>query len=166
MLHLLKVIEAQLWRDGKVVWETRDRPNTLHSLGTKFVLQGLFNTAEVGIPPFYYAGLDNRPSPAVGDLLSGINTEPATFGYQRVAISSSNGFVVSVVDDVYQATSGVLTFNATGGTWGPVQNVFLATTNDNTGILVSTIQLDGPHFVNDAEKLTLRVGVSLKDCPE
>lgn len=166
MLHLVRVIEAKLWRGDEVVWETSNKLNTLHSLGQKFVLQAIFNTLEAGVPPFFYAGLDNRVEPAESDILSEINTEPAIFGYQRVAVSSSNGFQVSVVDDVYQATTGVLTFNGTGGTWGPVQNVFLATTNDNSGTLISTIALDGPHFVNDGERLTMRFGIALKDCPE
>lgn len=165
MIHLFKVLNIKLWRGNRVMWERHNLKNILHTAAQQYALRCLFNTTEASVPSFYYAGLDNRVSPAASDVLSELDTEPATFGYQRVAISSADGFVVSLNDGgLYQATTGVITFNGTGGTWGPVQNVFLATTADNTGVLISTIALDGPHFVGNGEKLTMQFGVSLGDC--
>jgi hypothetical protein len=79
-------------------------------------------------------------------------------------VSSTTGFTIGLnTDDIYQATSNVLTFVASGGSWGPVKNVFLATTVNNSGVLLSTAALDGSRFLNDGESTTLRLGLTLRD---
>jgi hypothetical protein len=164
----MTVLEVKhLSDDGKVKWEQYKVPNLIHSSGELYCLTALFSTVVTQIPANYYVGLDNRASPAATDTLANLSQEPSQFGYGRQPLSSGTGFVVSITNDgIYQAVSNVLTFSAVSGTWGPVKNVFLATSADNTGLLISTATLDGTHFLNDGEQLTLRIALTLKDVPE
>jgi len=155
---------THLDRFGRVVWHREGIKNLVHLQGEQFCLTALFSTGSMSVPANYYAGLDNRTTPAVSDTLGNLSGEPSQFGYSRQAIASATGFVVALNNDnVYQATTNVLTFNATGGTWGPVSTIFLATTADNSGLLISTANLDGTHHVADGEKLTIRVALTLAD---
>jgi hypothetical protein len=165
MTRLLTVKTIRhLGRDGEVLWEQREVPNIWHRGGEVFCLGVLFNSAETALPANYYCGLDNRSSLAVSDTLANLSQEPTQFGYGRQAISSASGFTIDLNEfDVYQATSGVLTFEAVGGTWGPVRNIFLATSLSSGGVLMSTAALDGSRSVADGEKLSLQIGLTLRD---
>lgn len=165
MLHLLRILDIKHWRDGEVVWEASDLPNTLHRTGELYALRGLFATASQDAVPFYYVGMDNRTDIAVNDTITSLSGEPTVNGYQRQAVSAASGFTVTLNESSghYEAVSGVLTFTASGGTWGPVLNLFLATSNGNSGLLISSVQMDGTHYVSNGESLTVRLGVRLWD---
>jgi len=168
MKHLMTVLEIKhLDRNGKVIWERRGLKNLIHSQGEQYCLTALFNTENQSIPANYFAGLDNRTTPALSDTLANLSQEPTQFGYARQAITSGSGFSIALNSQgVYQATSNILIFNATGGSWGPVRNVFLATSSNNTGKLICTAPLDGPHTVVSGEQMTLRIALTLKDLGE
>lgn len=165
MRHLMTILEARhLSKSGEVLWGQNIVKNTIHLKGELYCLTALFRTDTTSIPANYYAGLDNRATPASSDTLDNLSQEPTQFSYSRQATSSATGFDVALNNSgVYQATSRVLTFNAVGGTWGPVSNIFLATSVDNTGYLISTAKLDGSHFVGNGEKLTIRMAMTLTD---
>lgn len=166
MLHLLRILEVKhLDVDGSVIWESRDLPNTLHKTGEEYVLQACFCNAVQGVVDFYYAGMDDRETISVDDTMADVTAEPAAYGYIRQAISSASGFTVSenIATDHFEAVSGILTFTATGGTWGPVRNLFLATASDEDGILISSVAMDGTHFVSNGQQLTVRIGIRLWD---
>ena len=83
------------------------------------------------------------------------------------AVSSSNGFTIVLgSDNNYRAKSSIVTFSASGGSWGPVQNLFLATSTSNSGYLISTAQFNPlqTRTLANGESLTLRISVGLTNC--
>lgn len=151
--------------DGVVLWERHNVHNLFHSQGEQFLIQVAFATATGTIVPAnYYLGLDNRSSITLGDNLSFIFQEPTGNGYARQPISSSTGFAISLSNNNYQATSSIATFIATGGSWGPVQNLFLATSQTSTGFLLSSVALDASRSLTIGQQLTMRLALSLINC--
>jgi hypothetical protein len=162
MLTVLEIKHFDVF--GNVIWENYNLPNMVHDEGEAFYLGVLYNSAVTPLPSNYYCGLDNRTSIANEDTLGNLYQEPTQFGYARQAVSSVNGFTIAKnAADVWQATTNVVTFIASGGGWGSVKNLFLATTSNNSGKLISTVLLNGSHFLNDGEKITLRMGLTLRD---
>ena len=80
MLHLLRILDIKHWRDGEVVWEASDLPNTLHRTGELYALRGLFATASQDAVPFYYVGMDNRTDIAVNDTIMQLVSPAMPFG--------------------------------------------------------------------------------------
>jgi len=165
---IMKVLEIQhLSRDKKVLWERRNLRNMLHLKGEEFLLRGAFTGGRVStvIPENYYLGLDNRPTileeQEMGDLIS----EPTYAGYTRQPVSSSGDFSVVFEDGHYQAISIVVAFEAINGQWGPVQNLFLSDMATTSGILISTTALETAVVVEAGESVTMRLAMSLRDCP-
>ena len=54
-------------------------------------------------------------------------------------------------------------FTATGSGYGPVSNLFLATTSDNTGILIATAVLSAPITFTNSSSVNMRMRLSLQD---
>ena len=171
MKHIIEILEIKhLSKNGTVLWEAHNLPNMLHISGEQFILLATFvggGIANTYIPASYYFGLDNRTSLAAADtLLTVAATEPATYGYNRAVVSSSGQFAVSVAMTGHNlATSPIVTFSAIGGPWGPVRNMFLSTTANNTGYLIASVALLSSVTLNAGEQLSARIGLGLKDCP-
>lgn len=164
---LIKIIEIKkIDKLGNVVWTQNNIPNLLHLRGEEFILRAAFTGGRVSdvIPENYYIGLDNRGVISESQELSDITGEPSFSGYERQSISSSGDFTVSLDNGHYQAISPVMVFSANGGSWGPVGVLFLCDSSDNSGTLISSVQLQTPIMLNDGESVTLRFGGSLKDC--
>lgn len=159
---LVKILEIQHARDNKVIWEDKNLYNTFHTGGELFLLSCAFDNDGTVPPANYYFGLDNRTSVAVDDLLTDIEDEPTGGGYLRAAVSSSGQFTIENVDGVYRAISQVVTFNGTGVGWGPVSKLFLATSSDNSGLLISTVNLSSPATVIAGDSISMRMGLSLQ----
>ena len=164
----MKVLTIQHLRNDKVIWEQQDIRNLLHLSGEQFVLQAAFTGGQVNnvIPSHYYLGLDDRSTINPQDNMTSLVGEPVGHGYTRQAISSSGDFTV-VFGSInhYQAISPIIAFQAIGGSWGPVQNLFLTNRADNGGALISSVQLAIPVTVQDADSITIRIAMSLRDCP-
>lgn len=164
MRHLLTLLEVNHIRDGKVIWKANDLKNVTHLQGDEFCLYSLFQTTVASTPTFYYIGLDNRDTLSVNDAMpSGLLNEPTTNGYSRQPVSSASGFTVSKVSGVYRATSLVVAFSATGGSYGPVKNVFLTNRIDNNGYLIASVALGSSRTFSDGDTFTLQFGLSLRD---
>lgn len=163
MVHLLKIDEIKhIDVDGSVLWEHKDLLNLFHLEGEYFLLNLAFNTSEgLEVPSSYYLGLDARTTPEIDDDLSSLSGEPTQNGYLRQSISSLNGFDVSIVEDNYRAISDIMTFTATGGSWGPVTNMFLATSADDSGYLISTADLESSRTLLAGQSITLKVSIGL-----
>lgn len=167
---LLKVLEA--WKTdaaGNVVWRSENLYNTFHLAGEQFMLQAAFTGGQDStvIPNNYYFGLDSRSTLAAADTMTTIvnsGNEPATNGYSRVAVASSDMFIVSLVNDHYRAYGPILSFAATGGSWGPVTKLFLTTANDDSGPLIASVALNTTLTLAANEAFNVRMGLSLKDC--
>lgn len=161
MIHLMKIEEIQHVKDNNVIWEQKNIDNVFHSLGHYFLLNVAFRTSTgIEVPSSYYLGLDNRTSTQSSDTFSSLSGEPTQNGYTRQAVNSLNGFTVSL-DTVYKAVSGTVTFTATGGSWGPVKNLFMATSSGSTGYLLATSTLDTSRTVLEGESLIMRISVAL-----
>jgi len=161
-LQLLKLLSLELFnRDGKLIYQEKNKPNLTHDLGEKFILDAAFTDASV-IPENFYFGLDNRDSIAEDDVMADLIDEPSGNGYARQAVSSEGDFTVALNgSDVYQATSPIVTFSASGGDIGPVNHLFLATTNTGSGILISSVSFTSPLIINDGGSVNMRFGLTL-----
>ena len=163
MVHLVKIIEIDhLDANGNIIWNQKNIKNTFHQEGEYFLLSVAFNSVSgVTVPTSYYLGLDNRVNIQLNDGLENLSEEPTQNGYTRQAVSSANGFTVSLQSDNYLAVSTIVAFQATGGSWGPIRNIFLATTSTNSGYLLSSVALSEQRTVNDGENLTMRLSLGL-----
>lgn len=164
---ILKIIEiAHLNVLGEEIWSARNVFNLLHEEGEEFLLRAAFTGGPVStvIPEEYYLGLDNRSTPLAADTMDDLVGEPTSNGYARQPISSSGDFSINFESNHFIATSPIVAFRATGGNWGPVSNLFLTTSDDNTGFLISTAPLTAPVTVNSGESITMRIGLQLRSC--
>ena len=160
---IMKVLEAQHVRNNKVIWEDCDLYNMLHAEGQEMILNAVF--AGGSIPSSYYLGLDNRTSLAVTDNLANLLAEPSTKGYVRFTASASSDFTVAAeTSGNFKSQSVLLTFTAAGGSWGPVKNLFMSSSLDNTGKLISSVALSDPLTLVDGDIINLRINLSLTDC--
>jgi hypothetical protein len=160
---IMKVLEVQHIRNNKVIWEDHDLYNMLHAEGQEIILNAVF--AEGAIPTAYYLGLDNRATLAVVDNLASLVAEPSTNSYSRFTASSSSDFTISAVTSGdFKAQSVLLTFIAAGGGWGPVKNLFMSSSSDNAGKLISSVALSESLTLVDGDIINLRINLSLTDC--
>lgn len=160
---IMKVLEIEHVRQGEVIWRDRNLYNTLHTLGEQFLLQCCFVNNGNVVPANYFLGLDNRNVISVDDAMTDLVDEPTGEGYLRQTVSSSTGFSIQIVNDVYQALSEIVTFSAQGGSWGPVANLFLTTTADNSGVLLASVPLSQPATLLDGDAINMRMSLSLQD---
>jgi hypothetical protein len=91
--------------------------------------------------------------------------EPSGGGYVRQEIASAGDFAINFENDHFVATSPIVAFRATTGSWGPVSNLFLTNMDDNTGYLISTAVLQSAIALNPGDAVTMRIGMKLRDCP-
>lgn len=162
-MKLLEVVHLDV--NKNVISKQHNILNMLHRTGEQYIL----NSAFIGSKPdFFYFGLDGRTTLAAIDTMVTISNngnEPTINGYSRVAVSSSNAFSLNLSSEHYVATCPVISFSATGGSWGPVKNLFLTTASDNTGILIASAPLSQNTTLSAGDTLNVRLGLSLRDIP-
>jgi len=160
---LLFVESVEYYEGGKLAWSKGPFHNVLHRLGEEFILKVAFSTTTK--PTNYFLGLDNRTTVAAGDAIGNISGEPTGNGYARQAVSSTTGFTVSQYNltDGYKVLSSVVGFTAVGSSWGPVKNLFMTTTADNSGVLISSIALDTGFSVQAGGTVLMRMGLILRN---
>lgn len=165
---ILKIPEIKLVRSGEVVWKQENLRNLLHSGGEEMILKTLFYNDGTMPPAYYYLGLDARGSINYSDTMNDLVNEPSGSGYQRQSLQSSSvgsaGFSITTGTLLHKAVSNIVSFGATG-TYGPVYNLFLTDASDNSGNLISSVALSSPVTVYSGDTLSLRMTLSLKDCP-
>lgn len=170
MNHVIQILDIyHKDKDGNILWEAHNLPNMLHIVGEEFMLKAVFTggVTNTFIPANYYFGLDNRVALVAADTLATTAvTEPTTNGYARVPVSSTAQFTVAIAMTGHNvASSPLVTFQAVGGNWGPVTNLFMATTINNTGYLIASVPLLSTQTVTAGNTLSGRIGLGLKDCP-
>ena len=166
MKHLLTILEIDHVRNGEVIWQAENLKNVLHTQGEEYMLTALFKTTVADIPTFYYLGLDNRTTPDASDAFpTALQDEPTTNGYSRQAVSSATGFVIEEVDGITRATSLIVSFAASGGSWGPIRNLFLTDKINDTGYLIATAPLGSTRTLQDGDFITMKFALALKDVP-
>ena len=162
---ILKILEIQHIRDGKVIWEDHDILIILHTDGELFMLYCCFNNDGTVVPANYYFGLDSRSTVIAANTMSTISTlEPVGNGYSRQTVSSNGGFSIQLANGYYRAVSSILTFSATGA-YGPIRNVFMTNASDNSGNLISSAALSSAVTFASGDSITVRMSLQLKDCP-
>lgn len=164
---LLTIIEIQ-HRDshGNLLWESKDIKNLLHQDGEEFMLRAAFTGGQNStiIPENYYLGLDSRTTLFSTDTMDDLVGEPSSGGYERQTISSEGDFSINFQDSHFIATSPIVVFRATAGSWGPVRNLFLTTQDDDSGYLISTAPLDSLVSLTAGDSVTLRISLRIRGC--
>ena len=160
---LVKILEVQHVRNGEVLWESKNLLNTLHVGGELFILTCCFDNDGTLPPANYYFGLDNRPTITADDLLTDLVNEPSGNGYLRAAVASNGQFTVDILSGVYRASSQIVTFSATSTGWGPVSNLFLATTSNNDGVLIASAPLSNTITLAGGDAVNMRMALALQD---
>jgi hypothetical protein len=168
MKHLITIKEIKHFgKNGKVIWQAKDLPNIFHNDGEEFMLKVCFS-GEESVPANYYFGLDKRSSLLASDNLASLVDEPNNEfnGYRRQSISSEGQFVINTSSSHYYAKSPIIHFSASGGSWGPVNNLFLSTVaqNDYDGYLLASVPLSHVMSLSDGESMSVVMGLSLKNC--
>ena len=160
--HLIKIIHAQhLSKQGNVLWEAKNLYNTVHTEGEGYILTALFSDPS-SIPTNYYFGLDARATIAVSYGIADLSGEPSGNNYAR-QLASSTGFTISVQGAHYRADSPLVIFDAIGGAWTSVKNLFLTDKVDGTGSLIASVSLSSTLTLSAGERITLQMGLSLTD---
>lgn len=160
---LVKILEIQHIRNGKVIWEEHNLRNLLHTTGEAFILRCAFINNGAIVPANYYFGLDARPTIALADTMADILDEPSGNGYVRQQVSSNGGFSLTVVGGVNRAVSSILTFTSTGAGYGPVKNLFLTDQSGAGGTLISSNPLSSPITLAGGDSVNLRLSLQLSD---
>jgi len=109
---------------------------------------------------YFYIGLTNMASIVKTTVLSSMTDEVVGSGYTRQQIERSvTGWPQIILDSGnYMAISKVVSFNASA-TWTQATKMFLATTLDNTGVLISAANLSTTRTLveNDILDVTYRI---------
>ena len=114
-------------------------------------------------PTEFYVRLCND-SLVETDTLDDILNEPSGNGYSPQLVErSTTGFPTIELDSGdYRLISKTVTFTADGGNIGPVNTMFIATTSDNTGVLLAFLNLSLVRTILDGDSGTaeLRIKIS------
>lgn len=162
-LNLLTVDWIEHIRNGHILWRGENLKNVLHEDGEEYIVTAAFVPGDI-VPDNFYLGLDARPTVVVSDQLADLVSEPSTNGYSRQAIDSTDGFTIAVNDGGYfEATTAIVGFAAGGGSWGPVKNLFLSTTQNNDGYLIATVALTSDLTLSDGDYVSMRMKIALRD---
>lgn len=134
--------------------------------GEQLILDVFFRGATP--PAGFHLGLCNV-SGGVANMaetltLATLTGELSGNGYSRQAIERNSTGWPSLALDAgdYQATSSEETFTAAGGSIGPGNVAFLATTSDNTGKLLCAVDLSTPRTLANGESLKVTYKVKLQ----
>lgn len=159
----------------KIKYEEHNIKNMLHKEGEEYILNALFKDSQSIPVNGYYVGLDVRPTFDKNDTLSEIIGEPTVNGYRRQNVPLSN-WSLQISNDVWFAKSGTIIFSAindqgTDTGWGPVTNIFLATTNERcermpgscVGKLISSAKLGSSVSIGNKESVVMEMSLSLYD---
>ncbi len=132
----------------------------LHTDGLQFILEVTF-TEEQSVPANFYIGLATDASLAETASL-GDQTEVSGTGYARQAVASDNVDITSAATGTndYKVTTKTVTFTA-GGTWTGANTVFLATTVNDTGVLIASAPLSETRTLEDTDTLTIAIQIDL-----
>lgn len=159
--RLMTILEIAHVRDGRVVWQARDLPNTLHFKGEELLLKAIFEAAVLS--PTLYFGMDARPTPANNNVMSDLRGEPTGAGYLRVGVLRGSGKFTTEenASGHYRSLTEIMTFTASVSDWGPVTNLFATDHADNSGVLIATAPLGQAITVIAGDSILVRMGLTL-----
>lgn len=150
---------VEIWRD--------EFHNILSDGGEQSVLDCYLRAQNC--PSTYFLRLSNptncgNSSAETSSLATIATNEPSTNGYVAKELTrNTTGWPSLALDSGdYQATAQVQTFNASGGSWGPVTCAFIATTSNNTGVFVASGALSTSRTLADGESLQVTYRIKLQ----
>lgn len=134
--------------------------NELANEGENSMLAVYFRNATA--PSGFFIRLYNS-APSEDDGLSDLTDEPSGSGYspQSVARSAGGWPTLALDGGDWQIVSDVVTFEASGGTIGPVSHGVLATSSDNSGLLIAYRPLSTSRTLTDGDSLNVEFRVKL-----
>jgi len=98
------------------------------------------------------------------DTLADLVGEPdGTNNYSRKAVAVGNGFSTTQEGGDWKTETASQTITASGGSIGPVNTLFMATSGDNTGRLFQTKPLSREKTLNDEESLAVSLFLQLAE---
>lgn len=161
-MRLLTIENIKLFdKNNNIKYEQSNVKNILHQLGELYMLNSLFVKNKTTRSDFYWAGLDNRSTLSTSDIMSSFVNEPSANGYNRQKIISWSSPVL--VGSVHLIKSDPITFSASSGGWGPVKNIFLTTTKNNDGYLISSVKLNQELTLVAGDSAVLVMNLSLSN---
>jgi hypothetical protein len=149
---------------GELIW-AGVAFNALANEGEQSILSVYFRAGTA--PTGFYLRLYNTTPTGTSTLSTLASSEPATAnGYNpannSLARNSTDWPTLALVSSHYEVTSKTVSITASGGTIGPVTNVGLASTSDNTGILVSFAALSTTRTLQAGDTLQMTKKVRLQ----
>lgn len=152
--------------NGQEIW--RDEFHNILSDGGEQSFLDCYLRAQ-NCPTTFWLRLSNPTncgdaSAETSSLATIATSEPTTNGYVKKELTrNTSGWTSLALDSGdYQATAAVQTFNASGGSWGPVTCAFIATTSDNTGVFVASGALSASRTLANGESLQVTYRIKLQ----
>lgn len=130
--------------------------------GLKWLLESCFPQSQTP-PANFYLGLCEDASVAE-DAILGDLTELSGNGYAREVIpaGSITGFTSEVAGTLdWKVTTITVEFEASGGAWNGAIHCFLATSVDDSGVLVAASALSATRTLQDGDKLQVSMVIQL-----
>jgi hypothetical protein len=152
--------------DGEEIWREVFH-NSLSDGGEQSLLDCYLRGQNC--PTTFYLRLSNptncgNAGAETSSLATVASGEPATNGYAAKNITrNTTGWPTLALDSGdYKATAATQTFNASGGSWGPVSCAFIATSSDNTGVFVASGALSTSRTLTSGESLQVVYGIKIQ----
>lgn len=146
-------------REGKVLWEDRDGANALVNEGEEYFLKVGLGAAVMAAAT--YLGLSKSNEATLGEAVTlATIAEVSGTSYARCSVTSDlTDWTASLNSGDWQLLSKQVTFTA-GGTWDAALSLFLATSSDGSGKVLSTKDLSVSRTLLDGD--TLKCTMTLK----
>lgn len=147
-------------KNNNIIWHNIV-DNAISREGRRLTLLVMFRGTDE--PATFFLRMYND-TPVDTDSLADLTNEASGNGYAPTEITrDGSGWPLeeNVSSLVRRLTSEEITFTATGGSWGPVTNVVLATTTDDSGWLVGWAALGASRTLKDGENLKITYAITL-----
>lgn len=147
-------------KQGKIL-EKFKMQNALVDQGERSLLDTYFRSQNA--PSQFFVRLCNDTMDETDTLIT-MQGEPVGNGYvPQILPRSSSGFpTLELEEGDYMIVSRDLEFTAEGGDITQVNTAFLATTFDNSGLLIAFVNLNTPKTINDGNSLIVRFKIKMK----
>jgi len=133
--------------------------NAISAVGRGDMLTAFLQAIQV--PTTFFLRLYND-TPADTDSLGSLTNEASGNGYAAQELTRDASGWNTLANEgglTHSVTSKVATFSANGGSWGPVTNVVLATSSDNSGRFIGWAALGASRTLKDGEALKVNYGI-------
>ena len=147
--------------NNKVLWEVINKSNSLVDGGEHLMLTTFYRNTDQ--PSEFYIRLCNDYL-LDNDGLVNIQNEPIGDGYSPQLLERSTvGFpTIELHDGDFKVTSKQVSFGAVGGSIGPINTVFIATSADNSGTLIAFVTLGDTYTVQSGNNLLVTMSAKQK----